>query len=540
MPSVFRAGLMLLALAVGASGARAQSLSIPRAVREAADRIRAPQLARDLAYLSSDALLGRNTPSPGLDSAAAFIARRLRQAGLQPLGDGGTYFQQYELHQERLDTAGAYLQIGGTRFRFGGGFVMTSFTGSLSGTFPVVYVGHGWTLPEDGIDPWAGIETRGKLVVVSRRTPPATVPIRRIGRIAVNGRSPMAEAERHGAVGILYLPDEAGGTQWNRLRTASLQRLELHPPVPSAYAAPPVTSLMLAPGVAKALLAGEREADTASRPVSFQLAKPVRIELPLASRQVHRPSNVVALIEGTDPVRRNEYVTIASHLDGAVGRAPERGDSIYNAADDNATGSAATLAIAEQMMRAPRPRRSVVFIWDSGEERGLWGTRRFVHQPPVPLDRIVAHFNVDMIGANRAPGFADSASTEATGPNEVYLVGPGVLSPTVDTLLQRVNQSYLGLVYNRAYDRPGNQFFYPRTDAGPFLERGILTIGYFTGLHDRYHAPSDEARYLDPAKMERIAKTILVSLWMLADGDQQPSIETPLPPHVPRYGRAVP
>ena len=83
--------------------------------------------------------------------------------------------------------------------------------------------------------------------------------------------------------------------------------------------------------------------------------------------------------------------------------------AIYNSADDNASGSAALLAIAEQMVRAPRPKRSIIFIWDSGEEQGLWGTRRFVHQPPVPLAQIVAHVNIDMIGASRRPGAADAA-----------------------------------------------------------------------------------------------------------------------------------
>jgi Zn-dependent M28 family amino/carboxypeptidase len=110
-----------------------------------------------------------------------------------------------------------------------------------------------------------------------------------------------------------------------------------------------------------------------------------------------------------------------------------------------------------------------------------------------------------------------------------------VLSARVDSLLERVNQSYLKLRFNRAFDRADNQFFYPRTDAGPFLERGILTIGFFTGLHRRYHAPSDEARYLDPKKMEVIARTIFVSAWMLADARERPRIDQEIPASVPRY-----
>ena len=112
-----------------------------------------------------------------------------------------------------------------------------------------------------------------------------------------------------------------------------------------------------------------------------------------------------------------------------------------------------------------------------------------------------------MIGANRAPGSADASSKTVTGPNEVYLVGPGVLSARGATRCSIVsNTAYLKMTFNRDFDKPEHEFFYPRTDAGPFLERGILTIGFFTGIHPRYHQPSDEARHLDPKKMEAITQ----------------------------------
>ncbi len=206
---------------------------------------------------------------------------------------------------------------------------------------------------------------------------------------------------------------------------------------------------------------------------------------------------MVAVLKGSDPILSREYIVIESHLDGAVGTRAVNGDDIYNAADDNASGSAGTLAIAEALAAGPRPKRSVIFLWDSGEERGLWGTRFFVSRPPVPLERIVAEFNIDMIGANRAPGSPDADAAGTTGPNEVYLIGPGVLSTSVDALLDAVNRGYLNLRFNREHDRGESEFFYPRSDAGPFLERGILTIGFTTGMHARYHGPADEARFLD-------------------------------------------
>lgn len=502
---------------------RAQALST--------SRIRAEVLSRDLEYLSSDALRGRDTFSPGFDSAAAYLVRRLRQAGLKPLGDGGGFYQYYEVVEEEVDTAGAYLEISGRRFPFGSDFVLLSFAGELGGELSAVYVGHGWVVSDRNVDPYAAIDLEGKLAVVQGPlSPPADLGIRRIGRVFPGAMAPLWAARERGAVGLLVLPDSGSSVSWDRLRSSNLARFELHRPVASAYAAPPLSSLLLSREAASFLLAREDR----GRVPPFELRKKVRVRIPLASRSVHRGYNVVAMVEGRDPVLKDEYVTVQSHLDGAVGRTPLDGDSIYNAADDNASGSVATLAIAEELAATGPARRSVIFVWDSGEERGLWGTRWFVHRPPVPWDKIVAHFNVDMIGASRAPGSPDSATPTVTGPSEVYLIGPGVLSRRLDSLIVAVNRSYLSLQLNRAYDREESEFFYPRTDAGPFLERGVPTIGFFTGLHDRYHRPSDEARYLDPRKIERVARTVYAVLRAVADWEERPRLER-LPRTVPRY-----
>lgn len=530
---------LLLAVASGA-----QEVTLPEAVRRAADTISAEQLARDLDYLASDELAGRNTPSPGFDQAARYIARRLEQAGVKPAGDDGTYYQHYVMRERHVDTANAWLEVGERRFRFGDDFVLRSFAGPLSGALRIVYVGHGWTVPSRNIDPYEGVDVRGKLVLAhGPRALPKGVEIQQIGRVSVGARSPFVEAQRRGAAGIVFVPQSTALKNWEVMRSQNTVQRELEPPVPSAYAALPVSSVLLSRSATEAMLAGERipgaelisAGDNAEYSPSFELRKSVTLNVPTGATTDHRPYNVVALVEGSDPRLKDEYITVAAHLDGAVGTRTVNGDGIYNSADDNASGSAATLAIAERMMKGPRPKRSIVFIWDSGEERGLWGTRQFVHQPPVPFEKIVAHFNIDMIGATRAPGPADAASAGVTGPNEVFLIGPGVLSPRADALLESVNGAYLGMQFNRTHDRAESEFFYPRTDAGPFLERGVLTIGFTTGIHDRYHLPSDEARHLAPKKMEAIARTVFASVWMLADSAERPRIEKDLPASVPRH-----
>jgi hypothetical protein len=533
---------LVVVLASLTLGARQHVL--PDAVRAAADGISSEQLAWDLAFLASDDQQGRNTPSARFDAAADYIAARLARAGLKPAGDAGTFRQHYELRETRVDTPGAFLAIGNGRFVFGRDFAIRSFAEPVTGPLPVVYVGHGWVIPERGIDPYAGMDVRGRLVLAhGPRALPAGVDVQQVGRVVVNAQTPLVAAAQRGAAGLLFITQAGDLARWDEVRSANTVRRELDPGVPSAYAAPPITSVLLTPHATEALLSGEsvdgraalRLADRGAFPASFVLKKAVTLHLPVASRAVWRPFNVVAMLEGGDPGLKAEAITIAAHLDGAVGVRAVDGDAIYNAADDNASGSAALLSIAEQMAAAPRPKRTVVFLWDSGEERGLWGTRWFVHAPPVPRSAIVAHLNVDMIGASRRPGSANEASKGITERNEVFLIGPRVLSAQAEALLDRVNDGYLKLRFNREFDRADSEFFYPRTDAGPFLEREILTIGFTTGIHERYHLPADEARFLDPVQMQAIARTVLASLWALADADERPRIDRPIPPSVPRH-----
>jgi hypothetical protein len=532
--------VLLLALVLTTAVPPAQE-GIPSAVRTAADRITADQLKRDLDYLSSDELKGRNTDSPGYDMAADYIAKRLQRAGLKPFGDEGTFYQRYVMREIQADGDAAHIEIDGKRLRFGDDFVLRSLSGAMSGPKQVVYVGHGWTIAGQQIDPYVGVDVKGKLVVVhGPRALPKGVEIPQLGRVNIGGSPPVLEAERRGAAGIIFIP-QASVTDWEQMRGQNLNRRELEPSVPSAYAAPTVTSVMLSRQATDALMTGEKIAgadllalgDKQEYPPSFELRKSVTIHVPLSATTDRRPYNVVALLEGSDPALKDEYITIESHLDGAVGSRTVDGDSIYNSADDNASGSAGNLAIAEVMAAGPRPKRSIIFIWDSGEERGLWGTRYFVSRPPVPLDKIVTHINIDMIGANRAIDPAPTPRT--TGPNEIFLLGPRVLSAQAESLLHSVNNAYLKMTLNQDNDRADSEYFYPRTDAGPFLERGILTIGFTSGNHNRYHLPADEAKFLDPKKMETTARTIFVSAWMLADAKERMRIDRAVPPSVLRY-----
>jgi len=273
-------------------------------------------------------------------------------------------------------------------------------------------------------------------------------------------------------------------------------------------------------------------------PASFALdpARTATLNIAVGKTSTQRPHNVVARIEGSDPRLRHEAVVIMAHLDGAVGPPPPgSADSIYNAADDNASGSAGILAVAEAMMRGPRPKRSVIFVWDTGEEVGLWGSRYFAANPTVPLRDVIAHFNIDMIGRSKAAGDTSSANEQLAAANEIHVVGPRVLSTEVDSLIHRTNRALTGLRLDHRFDLPTHEFFYPRTDAGPMIERGVLIIDFADGTHEDYHAVGDESRKLDLAKMEKVSRLVFATAWQLADGPVRPKIDKGIPASVTRY-----
>jgi len=294
---------------------------------------------------------------------------------------------------------------------------------------------------------------------------------------------------------------------------------------------------MAGPSLVEALLQGERveAGDVYGRslagdpPESFELRPTKRVTISIAmTSQVLRPANVVALIEGSDPVLRDEYVTLQAHLDGTVDRFAGT-DAGGNAADDNASGVVGLLGIAEAFAAAPRPRRSIVLLWDSAEERGLLGTQHFLSRGAVPPERIVTHFNLDMIGRSREAGDTATSTADLTGPNEVHVIGPRSMSSRLDALVQDVNRDYLRLAYNRRYDTWESEWLFPRADHIPFLQRGVPIVFFFTGMHGQYHFSTDNPELIDVSKVQRIAQTAFVTAWMVANSAERPTVDKPLP-----------
>jgi Zn-dependent M28 family amino/carboxypeptidase len=252
--------------------------------------------------------------------------------------------------------------------------------------------------------------------------------------------------------------------------------------------------------------------------------------------------NVVGLIEGSDPVLKKEYVAVGAHYDhigmgpagiGGRGAAREnnKNDTIYNGADDDGSGTVSLLAMAEALTHSSRrPKRSVLFVWHCGEEKGLWGSEYFAKFPTVPIDRIIAQFNMDMIGRSKKEGDTSAANRALTGPDEIYVIGSKMMSTEFGQLSERVNSSYLKLKFNYLYDDPAdpNRFFF-RSDHFNYAQKGIPIIFYFDGVHEDYHRPGDEPQKIDYDKMVNVVRTIFVTMWETADLKVRPVVDKKLP-----------
>ncbi len=521
---------LVAALLIAAAPLSAQNA----AVRTTAERaILAADLRRDVSYIASDALLGRATPSPGFDSAAAYVARELKALGVKPFGDTGGYFQHYSLAHSVLDTAATRATIGGTALAWGRDVRVTSFVAPGTREGAVLYVGQGLRVLKRGLDPYAGHDVRGTWLLVHPRTGPArALTTDTLGILGVDYTTVQEEARARGALGILTIaatPVLGGG------RGGAVQSRDLVPSVGRAYAPYPLPQLAIARAALSGLVGDAAmtaqlvTADsTRNYPASFVLGTGMlRVDL-VASTTTIRPYNVVGFIEGTDPAVKDEWIAMAAHLDGAVGRGVNAaGDSIFNAADDNASGSAGALAITRALMQGPRPRRSVLLIWDSGEETGLWGARHIAYGE---LGRkIVAIANVDMIGRSRAPGTNILGEDQLTPPGVIYITGPRVLSTQLEAVVMQVEREYPWIAFDRSSEDPNHESFYPRTDASPYVENGIPYLGVRNGRHGDYHRQTDEVSKLDITKMEATSRALYAMLWHTADGAVRPRMDRPLP-----------
>jgi Peptidase family M28 len=513
------------------------------------DTITAAQLRTYLSFIASDEMEGRDTPSRGLDTVAKFIALNLTRWGFKPAGDDGTFLQKIALRRDQIDPAKTIAEINGQKFMVGDDFLPNTVTATMTG--PLVYVGRGWIVQPKNIDDYKGIDVKGKIMVVfGQGFPQGLTQADLRGAQPGTVVSPATYAQTHGAKGILTIINPAAGQPWDvqRQRAMAPGRAVVEKFQTQTQTGPvnlAVPNVVISTKMATAVLADEKSdlaaianrAATAEPVAAFDLSasKNVNVTVSLAPAHV-MTQNVVGIWEGSDPKLKSEYVAVGAHYDhiGVAGSGQCQainGDTICNGADDDGSGTTAVFGMAEALSHTKiRPKRSVLFVWHCGEEKGLWGSRYFTDYPTVPLDQVITQLNIDMIGRSKKEGDTDPRNASLSGPNEIYVIGSTMMSTELGKLSQDLNSSYLKIGYDVKYDDPKdpNRFFF-RSDHYNYARKGIPIIFFFDGVHEDYHRAGDEPQKIDYDKMERVTRTIYMTLWEVANLATRPKVDKPLP-----------
>jgi hypothetical protein len=523
------------------------------AERAAAERITIEGMKEILYFIASDEMAGRDTPSPGLDKTAQYIADRLKKLKFRPAGDNGTYFQHIALTRTEVDREHSSAQLGNRTFMLGEDFLPT---GRVSGDVdaPLVYAGHGWVFKSKNVNAYEGLDVRDKIVIVSGD---GVEPPQGMSVANASGRdweSPISYAEKHGAKALILVPRtferrwRYGAARVGRpyFTVPRLENLAADDEDEVETNAPPqgLATIIPSRGMLETLFAGE-QADAArviqaaasgeqAKGFALSPSKRLHLTLKLSVTEVGT-QNVVAILDGKDPALKKEYVALGAHYDhvgssAATGCRPVGSDTICNGADDDGSGTTALLTMAEAFAKGPRPRRSILFVWHAGEEKGLWGSEYFTRYPTVPLKQFAAQLNIDMIGRSKKDGDTNPANKMLTGPEEIYVIGSRMMSTQLADRNEAVNRDYLNLKFNYHYDEPNDpeRLFY-RSDHYNYAKHGVPIIFYFDGVHEDYHRPTDSPDKIDYEKMQKIARTVFILASELANATARPVVDKQIP-----------
>jgi hypothetical protein len=486
--------------------------------RSGIESITSSKIKAHVDYLASDALMGRNSPSPGLDSAAAYITKEFIKYGLQQVN--GSYYNPVPLVIRSLGE-GNFVEVNNNgetiSLKIKTGFVPfeSSASGEVSGS--LVFAGYGITAPEYNYDDYAGLDVKGKIVVVLRHEPgeedTASIFKGKENTKYATNETKAEIALAHGAVGMLIITDPLNhqllaprGFPWPSLskiipKDALPITLEDKgtKKLPLVHVGKEITDLLF--GSTDSLKSIQIAIDKSLKPFSKEFPSIV-VKMKVTINEDHlKTGNIVGLIPGTDPVLKNEYLIIGGHYDhvGFNKTHAEGEDYIINGADDNASGTAGVLTIAEAFTKMrEKPKRSVLFMAFTAEERGLYGSTSYVQNPLFPLEKTVAMFNLDMIGRNSM----DSA----------YLEGASV-SPDLVDIVKNQNK---GIGFTLV---PDDELF-ERSDNAPFYKKKVPFISCSSGLHADYHTVRDNPDTINPAKAAKISRLIFKTAWFVANDNK--------------------
>lgn len=506
------------------------------------DSIQAARLKADLTFLASDPLQGRRSLQPGSDIAIQWIASEFAKAGLRPLV-GDSYLQPVPLIEYTADRNGSSMTVrhAGESRTYGPPDAAGAFQHEIAVSGPLVFVGYGITAPELNYDDYAGIDAKGKVVLMFTHEPqeadPGSIFNGKGNTRYANGYAKVLNAQRHGAVAALSMADPshpAAPPPQRQPGQGRAQQFASRPQIPPEALAEggadiPVFTISAKLAADLFQSAGrnpaEVEAAINSRcaPASFAIPDTtIDLRTVVSERKRAVSYNLAGLLEGSDPRLKAETIVFSGHYDH-IGIGPL---GVYHGADDNGSGTAGVVELAHAFAANPvKPRRSLLFIVFAAEERGLLGSHYYVSHPLRPLDTTRAQINFDMIGRNEAPvnpNVPEPGISPDTS-NELGLIGTDY-SPDYRAAVEAANRA-VGLKLNYKWDLDSTQNVLFRSDEYPFLLHDVPAVWWFTGFHPDYHQVTDTVEKINFEKMTKILKLAYLAGFEFADGANAPRFE---------------
>jgi Zn-dependent M28 family amino/carboxypeptidase len=516
---------LLLYACMAASGLFAQ----PGDAEKYAATITTADLKKHLTIIAGDEMQGRETGTEGQRKAAAYIEKYFQSVNLQPVAALNGYQQLYPLYRDTMITA--VFSLGDKTLEYGKDYTapVTSNDTKKITAKKIVFVGYGITA--DKYNDYADKNVKGKIVVFFAGEPKQdgiylASGTKKTSEWTFRGQSLKLQlAKEKGAVAAIMISpttesftprlaesSKKTGVYYPRSSKEGINAVTLSHDAARSLMSTPVFDSLLKKAKAQQPLAAEPVKEIKTKSV-FDFSK---------NREVINASNVLGIIEGTD--KKDEFVFLTAHYD----HLGMRDGKIYYGADDDGSGTVAVLEMAEAFAKAKAegkgPRRTIVFMTVSGEEKGLWGSEYYSDHPLFPLEKTSVDLNTDMVG-RIAP-----ARKIGDSMNYVYVIGHDKLSSDLPVINERVNNQYTKLELDYKYDDPNDQErIYFRSDHYNFARKGVPILFFFNGVHADYHRPSDTVDKINWDLYAKRVHLVFYTAWEIANRDEMLKRDIPLP-----------
>jgi hypothetical protein len=468
--------------------------------------IRAENLSKDLYIVAGKSFEGRETATEGQRKAASYIEYVFKSLGLQP-GNGSSYQLPYPVYQDSLEDA--QLRVNEDSFELYKDYDLSignNYSASI-GSDQIVFAGYG--ISDSLHNDYKGLNVQGKIVLIRNGYPGGYLQ-HQTDRRRFNPYTKQDAAQRHGAIAILVIQHDFPHAEISRKGNMyrNTYRSVIRP-----------LSINISENVARSIMGSDYDSVKDDAFTSKTYTK--NVWLSLNKKTVFLQStDVLGYLEGTD--LKDQLLVISAHYD----HLGKRDTVIYYGADDDGSGTVSILEIAAAFSKAKAagkgPRRSILFLSNSGEEEGLWGSAYYTDHPTYPLEKTTADLNIDMIG-RRDPGRIKGDSN-----NYVYVVGDDKLSSDLHPLSVAVNKKYTKLELDYKFNDPDDPLrIYYRSDHFNFAKKGVPIIFYFDGIHHDYHKPTDTPDKINYDLLEKRARLVFYTAWEMANRNEMMKRDLP-------------